>query len=73
MTKSNATAGSNDFDFAISMAELENITAYLESADVDLDEAIKKFERGSKLAKELKDYLANAENTIEQLKQDFTK
>lgn len=73
MTKSSTTVGLDDFDFAASMGELENITAYLESADVDLDEAIKKFERGSKLAKELKDYLANAENTIEQLKQDFTK
>ena len=62
----------SNFDFSASMKELEEIAAYLESSDVDLDEAIAKFERGAALAGELKQYLASAENKVTQLKQDFS-
>lgn len=62
----------SNFDFSASMKELEEIAAYLESSDVDLDEAIAKFERGAALAGELKQYLASAENKVMQLKQDFS-
>lgn len=64
---------SSNFDFAAGMAELEEITAYLEDSESDLDESLKKFERGTKLAKELQAYLKSAETNIEQLKQDFSK
>ncbi len=73
MTKTDETRKQEDFDFAASMKELEEITTYLEQADVDLNEAIARFERGSKLAQQLKDYLTEAENTVQQLKQDFSK
>lgn len=62
----------SNFDFSGSMKELEEIAAYLEGSDVDLDEAIAKFERGAALATELKQYLAQAEGRVEQLKQDFS-
>ena len=62
----------SNFDFSGSMKELEEIAAYLEGSDVDLDEAIAKFERGAALATELKQYLAQAEGRVEQLKHDFS-
>lgn len=55
------------------MAELEEITKYLEGETADLDEAIRRFERGSEIAKELKEYLRSAENQIETLRQSFDK
>ncbi len=75
MTKTNplATIKQNDFNFSAAMQELEDITAYLEQADVDLDQALVRFERGAELAKQLKQYLRTAENKIEQLQVDFSK
>ncbi len=58
-------------DFAEAMAELESITKYLESDDVDIDKAMEKFKRGSELAKEIKNYLKEAENTISTIKADL--
>ena len=61
----------SDFNFSNSMQELEEIASYLEQSDVDLDTAITKFERGAILARDLKRYLAQAENRVSQLKEDF--
>lgn len=72
MTPKTANKPASNFDFSASMKELEEIAAYLESSDVDLDEAIAKFERGAALAGELKQYLASAENKVTELKQDFS-
>ena len=73
MTKPLASKPSSDFDFSASMQELEQIAAYLEQSDVDLDKAIQKFERGSHLAKQLKEYLGSVENKVNELSQDFDK
>jgi len=67
------TKPDSPFNFSKSMSELEEITRYLEGEAVDLDEAIKRFERGSEIAKELKTYLQSAENKIETLRQSFDK
>ncbi len=72
MASQDPSKPASNFDFSASMKELEEIAAYLESSDVDLDEAIAKFERGAALAGELKQYLASAENKVTQLKQDFS-
>lgn len=52
------------FKYSTALKELEEITRYLESSDVDLDEAIKKFERGSQLAGQIEKHLRMAENKI---------
>ncbi|MEI6581307.1 MAG: exodeoxyribonuclease VII small subunit [bacterium] len=52
------------FKYSEALKELEAITIYLESSDVDLDEAIKKFDRGSELASQIESHLKNAENKI---------
>lgn len=57
--------------FAEDMAELEAITAWFESPDIDLDEALAKFERGMELASSLKKQLGVVENKIEKIKKSF--
>lgn len=72
MTKtSNTRKDTKDFDFASAIKELEDITDYLESSDVELDKAVEKFKRGSELATKLKKYLQETENTIESIKADL--
>ncbi len=58
-------------NFSTSMAELEKITAWFESGDVDLDKGLVQFERGMEIIAELKDYLSKVENRVEQVKQKF--
>ncbi len=72
MTSQAPSKSASNFNFSSNMKELEEIAAYLEGSDVDLDTAIAKFERGAALAGELKQYLASAENKVEQLKQNFS-
>jgi exodeoxyribonuclease VII small subunit len=65
---------SNDqFDFGAGLKELEEITAWFESEEVDLDEGLKKFERGMALAGQLRDHLAVIENRVEKIKVKFAK
>jgi len=56
------------FNFAKSYQDLQKIVEWFEKEDVDLEEGIKKFEDGSKIVKELKDYLDKMENKIKELK-----
>lgn len=58
----------SDFKYSEALKELESITEYLESADVDLDEAIKKFERGAEIASQLEKKLKEAENKVKTIK-----
>lgn len=53
------------------MAELEAITTWFEGSDIDLDEALVKFERGMELASGLKKQLGEVENKIEKIKKSF--
>jgi exodeoxyribonuclease VII small subunit len=57
-----------DIDFNKATEELKDITEYLESDEVNLEEAIKRYKRGSELADEIKAYLDEAENTIRSIK-----
>lgn len=58
--------------FAEAFAELEAITEWFETQNVDLDEGVKKFERGLELAKMLKEKLSDVENTVVTLKKKFS-
>lgn len=59
------------FDFGAGLKELEEITAWFESEEVDLNQALLKFERGMELAATLKDHLKTVENRVEKIKQRF--
>jgi len=56
------------FNFAKAYADLQKITEWFEREDIDLEEGIAKFEEGTKLVQELKDYLGKMENKIKDLK-----
>jgi exodeoxyribonuclease VII small subunit len=58
-------------DFGAKLAELEAITAWFESDEVDLNAALAKFERGMELAAELKQELQQVENRVEVIKAKF--
>jgi len=57
--------------FAELFAELEEITRWFERGDVDLDEGLKKYERGLVLAGLCKDRLQEIENTVISLKKQY--
>ncbi len=66
-----ATAKNNKVDFSKAFEELEQITAWFEKGEADLDEGLKKFERGLELAKVCKVKLSEVENKIKELKNKF--
>lgn len=51
--------------------ELEVILDKMQSADLDIDEAIKQYERGIAVVEELQGYLKQAENKVTKLKRTF--
>jgi exodeoxyribonuclease VII small subunit len=61
----------NDVNFGKSLAELEEIVAWFESDEVDLDSALQRFERGMELAGQLKNHLRGIENKVEVIKRKF--
>lgn len=63
---------SKKLTFAEAFAELEAITEWFETAEVDLDEGLKKFERGLELAKLCKGKLVEVENKVVELKKKFS-
>lgn len=58
-------------DFGKKLKELESITAWFESEQVDLNAALAKFERGMELAGDLKKELETIENRVEKIKAKF--
>lgn len=51
-------------NFETKMEELEKIVTELENGDLNLDESVKKFEKGMKISKECSKILENAEKRI---------
>ena len=57
--------------FAEAFKELEELTEWFETEEVDLDEGLKKFERGLELSQICKKKLAEVENKVTTLKKKF--
>lgn len=53
------------------LADLNAIVAWFETEDMDIDEALKQYEKGLELIKELNDYLKTAKNKVEAIKLKF--
>lgn len=66
-----ATKKSDKVDFGKSFEELEGIIEWFEGEEVDLDEGIRKFERGLELAKACKGRLKDVENKVNEIKAKF--
>jgi exodeoxyribonuclease VII small subunit len=54
-------------------AELDTILSQLQADDFDIDEAIKLYERGIEISKQLEAYLKTAQNKVTKLKASFDK
>jgi exodeoxyribonuclease VII small subunit len=57
-----------DIDFAKAFSELEQIAAWFEQGEPDLEQGLKRYERASELASGLKAKLDEAENRIKEIK-----
>ena len=60
-------------DYQTLSAELDAIMAELQKDNLDVDDALKHYERGLELVKQLESYLTTAENKITELKATFNK
>jgi exodeoxyribonuclease VII small subunit len=59
-------------DYKSINSELDDILQRLQSEDLDVDEAVKLYERGIELTKELEAYLKDAENQVSKITADFS-
>lgn len=62
---------SKSISFAERVKELESIVEWFESDEVDLDQALAKYETGLKLTAELEDYLKTVENKVKVIKAKY--
>lgn len=53
-------------------SELDIITLELQNGDLDVDQTVKKYQRGLELVEQLQAQLKDAENTITKLQAKFT-
>lgn len=67
-----SSKGKEKFDFGEAYGELEQIVAWFEREDVDLEEGLKKFERGLELAKKCKERLKEVENKVVEIRAKFS-
>ena len=58
-------------NFTADFKELEDIVRWFESNEVDLEEGLKKFERGLELAKTCRARIKDVENKVVQIKAKF--
>ena len=56
-----------ELNFSQALQQLETLLAQLESAEIELEEAMELFEQGSALAERCREMLANAEQRLEEL------
>lgn len=71
MPKPKAESKEKSPDFGIAYKELEAIIEWFEQEDVDLEEGLRKFERGLQLAKGCKERLKEVENRVTAIKAKF--
>jgi len=61
----------NNNDLNKKLAELEEMVAWFEGDDIDIEQAITKFEAANKLADEVREQLGELENKITVLNERF--
>ncbi len=58
-------------NFTKAYQEIEEINEWFQNEDIDLEEALKKYERGMELIKKCKERLSEAENKFEEIQQKY--
>jgi len=71
MATAKAKTKNGPVDFGAAYGELEEIVAWFEKEEVDLDEGLKKFERGLQLAELCKHRLEDVENKVVEIRARF--
>lgn len=66
-------ANSKEIDYRKLSGELDEILARLESSDLDIDEALKLYQRGMEVVEQLEAYLKTAENKVSKVKAAWDK
>ena len=61
----------NKFNFTKSYKEIEAINEWFQNEEIDLDEALKKYEKGMQLIFKYKQRLKEAENKFEDIKKKY--
>ncbi|MEO8104794.1 MAG: exodeoxyribonuclease VII small subunit [Candidatus Saccharibacteria bacterium] len=59
-------------DYASLKAELDGVLVEIQREDLDVDVALKQYERGLELVQQLEKYLTTAENRVTELKARFS-
>ena len=57
-----------NFDYQKLSAELDKILEEMQSADIGIDEAVKKYEKGMKILERLEKQLKTAENKVKKVR-----
>jgi len=60
------------FNFTKAYQEIEEINEWFQREDIDLDEALEKYERGMELINKCKERLKQAENKFEEIKKKYS-
>lgn len=59
------------FNFTKAYQEIEEINDWFQSEEIDLDEALQKYEKGMELINKCKGRLKEAENRFEEIKKKY--
>lgn len=59
------------FNFTKAYQEIEEINEWFQREDIDLEEALKKYERGMELVKKCQERLKQAENKFQEIKKRY--
>ena len=59
------------FNFTEAYQEIEEINEWFQGEEIDLDEALLKYERGMELINKCKERLEEAENKFEEIKKKY--
>jgi len=59
------------FNFTKTYQEIEGINEWFQGEEMDLDEALRKYERGMELINKCKDRLKESENKFEEIKKKY--
>jgi len=60
------------FNFTKAYQEIEDINEWFQREDIDLDEALQKYEKGMELIKKCNQRLKEAENKFEEIKKKYS-
>ena len=59
------------FNFTKAYQEIEEINEWFQGEEIDLDEALRKYERGMELINQCKERLKETENKFEEIKKKY--